>query len=123
MLIKKSGEIPSSEITPRRVYVNRRKFLAGAAMAGGAALIGGRELFNLVSPRSEVMAGAKLGNLVKSQFSTDEKQASYQDATSYNNFYEFGTNKDDPARNAHTLITQPWTVAVEGEVKRPRTFS
>ena len=123
MLIKKSGEIPSSEITPRRVYVSRRKFLAGAAIAGGAALVGGRELLNLISPSSEAMAGSKLGNLVKSQFSTDETQTSYQNATNYNNFYEFGTDKDDPARNAHTLITQPWTVAVEGEVKKPRSFS
>src|SRR6266850_1238016 len=121
MLIKKSGGIPSSEITPRRVYVSRRQFLAGAAIAGGAALVGGRELFKLISP-SEAIAGTKLGNRVKSQFSTDEKQTSYKDATSYNNFYEFGTDKDDPARNAHTLITQPWTVAVEGEVKKPRSF-
>src|SRR6202008_912867 len=53
---------------------------------------------------------------------TMEKQTPYQDVTSYNNFYEFGTDKADPGHNAHTLKTRPWTVAVEGEVKKPKVF-
>jgi sulfoxide reductase catalytic subunit YedY len=122
MLIKKSGIIPSSEITPRRVYLSRRKFLAGAAVVGGAAVIGGRELLRLGSSDQNVLAGTKLGTLIKSPYSTDEKQTPYKDVTTYNNFYEFGTDKGDPASNAHTLVTHPWIVSVEGEVKKPRKY-
>ena len=121
MLIKKPGDVPSSEITPRQVYLNRRKFLAGAAAAAGAALVAGRELLKLGSG-DQVLASTKLPNVVKSQYSTTEEQNSYEHITTYNNFYEFGTEKDDPARNAHTLVTKPWTVSVEGEVKRSQKF-
>src|SRR5439155_20794378 len=55
-------------------------------------------------------------------FDTEEPQSSYRDATTYNNFYEFGTGKDDPARNAHTLQPRPWTVAIEGEVSKPQSY-
>jgi methionine sulfoxide reductase catalytic subunit len=122
MLIKKSRSIPSSEITPRKVYLSRRKFLAGAAAVGGAAVIGGRELLRLGSSDQTVLAGTKLGPLIKSAYSTDEKQTRYNDVTTYNNFYEFGTDKGDPAKNAHTLVTHPWSVSVEGEVKKPRKY-
>jgi methionine sulfoxide reductase catalytic subunit len=122
MLIKKSGSIPSSEITPRKVYLSRRKFLAGAAAVGGAAVIGGRELLRLGSSDQTVLAGTKLGPLIKSSYSTDEKQTPYNDVTTYNNFYEFGTDKGDPAKNAHTLVTHAWSVSVEGEVKKPRKY-
>ena len=123
MLIKKSGNIPSSEITPRSVYLNRRRFLAGAAAATGAALLGGRELINLASPEGVVLAdGTKLQNIVPSKYSTSEKQTPYKDVTTYNNFYEFGTDKSDPSQNAHTLVTRPWSVSVEGEVKKPQKF-
>src|SRR5687767_3505649 len=108
MLIKKPGDIPSSEITPRRAYLNRRKFLAGAAAAAGAALVGGRELLKLGSG-DQVLASTKLPNVVKSQYSTDERPNPYEHVTTYNNFYEFGTDKGDPVRNAGALVTQPWT--------------
>jgi sulfoxide reductase catalytic subunit YedY len=121
MLIKKPGDSPSSEITPRQVYVNRRKFLAGAAAAAGAALVAGRELLNLGSD-DPVLANTKLQNVVKSQYSTSEKQNPYEHVTTYNNFYEFGTDKGDPVQNAHTLVTRPWTVSVEGQVKTPQKF-
>lgn len=120
MLTKKPGDIRSSEITPQKIYLNRRKFLAGAAAATGAALIGGRELLKLVSPTDQVLAGTKLQNVIKSQYSTTEKQNAYEHVTSYNNFYEFGTDKGDPARNAKDFVTRPWTVSVEGAVKKAR---
>jgi methionine sulfoxide reductase catalytic subunit len=121
MLIKKSSEIPSSEITPQKVYLNRRKFLAGAAAAAGAALVAGRHLLRNSSD-SNVLAGSKLGNIVKSQYSTTEEVTAEKYVTSYNNFYEFGTDKGDPVVNARDFVTRPWTVSVEGEIKKPRKF-
>jgi sulfoxide reductase catalytic subunit YedY len=98
------------------VYLNRRKFLAAAP----AAFLGAREL---LSPSARALAGVKLTNLAKSPFSTTEKQNTYEQVTSYNNFYEFGTQKDQPAKNARNFKTSPWTVSVEGDVAKPRKFS
>ena len=112
MLIKKAADIPSSEITAKETYLNRRSFIAAAAaIAGGAAIAG------IAGPLLE--AGTKI-NTVKGPFATDEKQTPLKDITSYNNFYEFGTGKDDPARNAGSLRTRPWTVQVEGAVSKPK---
>ncbi len=94
--------IPSREITPKSVYLSRRRLLAGLAAA-------------------PAFAGA-FDRAVKSPFSTGEKVTPYRDATSYNNFYEFGTEKDQPVRLAGSLKTSPWTVVVEGAVARPRKF-
>jgi len=121
MLIKKPNDIPSSEITPRHVHLNRRKFLAGAAAAGATALAG-RGAAGLLWPRSVAADGAKLDVTVKSPFSTTEKLTSLQDITHYNNFYEFGTDKYSPAKYAQALRTRPWKVKVDGEVLKPRTF-
>src|SRR5579859_723702 len=110
MLIKTAPEIRSSEITPKQLYVNRRRFLAGLPVAG-AALFAGRAL-----------GGAKLNGIVKSPLSTSEKQTPYSDVAHYNNYYEFGTSKDQPAELARTLKTSPWTVSVEGAVNKPRVF-
>ena len=111
MLIQKPADIRYSEITPKSVYLNRRKFLAGAP----AAFLGARA--------ARAQAGAKLPNLAKSPFSTTEKPNTYADVTHYNNFYEFGTSKQQPAQNATNFKTSPWTVSVEGEVGKPRKFS
>jgi sulfoxide reductase catalytic subunit YedY len=119
MLIKKAPEIPSSEITPRSVYMGRRKFLAGIS-AAAAILVAGRGALELMSPTT-ALASEKLG-AIKGPFSTDERQTSYKDVTHYNNFYEFGTNKEDPAKNAQNFKTSPWTVSVEGLVSKPRKF-
>jgi sulfoxide reductase catalytic subunit YedY len=116
MLIKKPADVRYSEVTPKSIYLNRRKFLAGVP----AAFLGAREL---LSPSVRARAGAKLPNLVKSPFSTTEKPNSYNDVTHYNNFYEFGTSKQEPARNSTNFKTSPWTVSVEGEVSKPRKFS
>jgi sulfoxide reductase catalytic subunit YedY len=129
MLIKtqRSGFIHplASEITPQGMYRQRRDMLrlmaggaAGAALAGWA----GREaLAQGVTPPGKLAAlpGAKSG--VPGAV-TMEKITDYKDAAGYNNFYEFGTDKGDPAKNAHRLVTRPWTVAVDGLVKQPRTY-
>jgi len=120
--IKKAQDLKYSDITPRGVYLNRRKFLAEAAVAG-SALIAGCSLWNLISPSQSVSANTKLNVAGKSPFSTTEKQNSYNEVSNYNNFYEFGSDKTDPARNSGNFRTTPWSVSVEGEVEKPRTFS
>jgi sulfoxide reductase catalytic subunit YedY len=117
MLIKEPADIPSSEITDRKLYVNRRQFILGAAGAG-AALAAGIAVRELSSP-PEAVANGKLA-FSKSPFSTSEKPTPYKDITNYNNYYEFGTDKYSPAGEAKNLKTRPWTVKVEGEVKKPK---
>jgi sulfoxide reductase catalytic subunit YedY len=101
-------ELPYSSVTPKSVYFSRRRFLAGASAAIG---LGSGISF----------ANTKL-NAVKGPFSTTEKLTPYQDVTSYNNFYEFGTGKDDPVRNAKNFRTIPWTVSIEGAVAKPEVL-
>src|ERR1700739_2765097 len=122
MLIKKVGDIPYSEITPKSVYINRRKFLAGVAAATGAATLGARSVSDWLEPRSVLADTAKLGPLAKSPFSSSEPQTPLKYVSTYNNYYEFGTDKGDPARNATKFVTSPWSVSVEGEVNKPRKF-
>ncbi|WP_151632744.1 protein-methionine-sulfoxide reductase catalytic subunit MsrP [Noviherbaspirillum aerium] len=123
MLIKRSPngiDIPfGSEITPRAIFESRRSFikqLAVGSIAGGAlAEMAMREAF-AQSPGAQ-----KLAAKPNPAFVIMDKPTSYKDATTYNNFYEFGTDKADPAANAGTLKTRPWTVAIEGEIKKPMT--
>jgi methionine sulfoxide reductase catalytic subunit len=122
MLIRQAPSLTYRDITPKLVYLNRRRFLQGMGLAGMVAA-GGRGLLNLVSPSTTAYAGTKLSGLTKSPFSTTEKQTSYDDVTHYNNFYEFGTDKSDPARNSQKFRTSPWTVSIEGEVNKPRKMS
>ena len=110
MLIKAALDIRSSEITPMHLYLNRRKFLAGLPVAGAALFA------------APALGGAKLNGIVKSPLSTSEKQTPFNDVTHYNNYYEFGTSKEQPADLAKTLKTSPWTVSVEGAVNKPRVF-
>jgi sulfoxide reductase catalytic subunit YedY len=111
-----------SEITPREVYEDRRRLLKQIAAGSALAAWAGREAFAQTPPPGR-LAALPGGKSAVPGAITMEKLTPYQDVTSYNNFYEFGTGKDDPARNAHSLKPRPWTVAVEGEVKKPRTFS
>jgi methionine sulfoxide reductase catalytic subunit len=122
MLIKRAEELRYSGVTPRHIYLNRRKFLYGLGIAGGAA-IAGRELAGLSSPSLRALASTRLDGVTKGPFSTSEKVTPFQDVTHYNNFYEFGTGKGDPAKNAQKFRTSPWSVSVEGEVNKPRTFT
>jgi sulfoxide reductase catalytic subunit YedY len=122
MLIRRAPDLTYGDITPKSIYLDRRKFLRGMGIAGLAAA-GGRSLLNLVSPSVTALATNKLTGLAKSPYNTDEKQTPYDDVTHYNNFYEFGTDKGDPARNSQKFRTSPWTVSLEGEVSKPRKFT
>jgi len=121
MLFRKSEDIPSSEITPKATYLNRRNFIAGAAVAGAAAVTG-LALRELANPKVVVSANAKIEGIQKSSFSTSEKQTPYKDVTNYNNFYEFSTDKYEPADLAKNFKTRPWTVTIDGEVKNKQVL-
>jgi sulfoxide reductase catalytic subunit YedY len=120
MLIKEKPELTHADVTPKDVYLNRRKFLQGLGIAGVAA-VGGERAFSAFSPQV-AYAGAKL-TTVKSGYTVNEKITPMNDVTHYNNFYEFGSDKGDPAKNAQKFVTTLWVVSVEGEVKTPRKFS
>jgi|SRR6185312_13500136 len=124
MLIKKPNDIPSSEITPKNSYMSRRSFITGA-VAAGAAVAGGsflRSKFNDGHSTTVEAAGEKLSGIMKSQYSTTETQTSFKDITNYNNYYEFSTDKYGPAGLSKNFKTRPWTVAIEGMVKKPKTL-
>ncbi|MDP1999408.1 MAG: protein-methionine-sulfoxide reductase catalytic subunit MsrP [Rhodoferax sp.] len=117
---------PSSEITPQNIYAGRRDLMklmatgvAGAAMASWA----GREALAQGSARPGKLAALPGGKSAVAGAMVMDKLTGYKDASTYNNFYEFGTDKADPARNAHTLKTTPWTVEVEGLVKKPAKYA
>ncbi len=98
-----------SDVTPKSVYISRRKLLAaGAALAGAGSL--------------PLRAGTKLEPAVRGHFSTSEKQTPFEAVSHYNNFYEFGSGKEQPAMLAQRMRTRPWTVSVEGAVKTPKTY-
>src|SRR6266851_1838512 len=121
MLIKKAVDIPSSEITPKSLYLNRRKFLAGTAITGAAALAG-VGLREISSPSAVARANEKIDGLQKSPFSTSEQITPYKDVTNYNNYYEFSTDKYEPAGLAKNFKTRPWTVAIDGQVKKKQVL-
>jgi methionine sulfoxide reductase catalytic subunit len=114
MLIKKAGEILSSEITSQSVYLNRRTFLAGVAVAGVAAAAGLRDL---ILPKVAEAAN-KIDGIRESSFSTNERINEYKDVTTYNNYYEFSTDKDGPAALAKNFRTRPWKVKIDGLVEK-----
>ena len=109
MLIGRPNDIPSSEITPKGIYLRRREMIMGAMAAG-------------LLPALPRLAHATPLQAAKSQFSIDEPATPLKDVTIYNNYYEFGTDKDDPAQNAHTLTTKPWKVKVDGLVGKPGDY-
>lgn len=121
MLIKKPSDIPSSEITPKETYMNRRKFMAGAAITGAAVVLG-KYIGDFGPPGESVYAATKVKVSSKSPFSTSETLTPLKDISNYNNFYEFSTDKYEPAKLAQALQTRPWTVTVSGEVKQKKTF-
>ncbi len=124
MLIRKPAEIPSSEITPPsgyEWYMNRRKFLRGAG-ASAAAALGAERLGELFDPRIGAQAGTKLETVKSPLTTTGEDLTSLNDLTHYNNFYEFGVPKNEPAEHAGALPTRPWAIKVDGKVKTPKTF-
>lgn len=113
MLIRHPDDILPSEITPPEIYRARRRFMQGMGTLAAGAALG-------VAP--DVQAGVPLAGVHASAYRLDEEKTPYKAVTTYNNFYEFGTDKDDPAANAGSLRTRPWTVAVEGEVGHPGIY-
>ncbi len=132
-----AAEPSSSEITPESLYLRRREFLRTTALAAGTAVAFGGSLVWLVGQRpppdapeqvplaqaaAPAATAAASAPTVPGSYDTDEPATPYQAVTTYNNYYEFGLDKPDPARNAHTLVTSPWTISVEGEVARPQVI-
>jgi len=120
MLIKKPSDIPSSEITPKGLYLDRRTFIAGAAALAGVALAAPK-LGHIIVPPDSALAGTKL-EYTKSPLSTSETQTPLNDITHYNNYYEFSTDKYEPADLAKNFNPRPWSIKVEGLVNKPKTF-
>jgi sulfoxide reductase catalytic subunit YedY len=121
----KTQRIPSSQITDESVFMNRRDILRLGATATIGTLLAGcpaAEEAGATNDSSGAESSLRLLDNVKpapAQYQVDEPTNRYSDVTSYNNFYEFGTGKKDPARNAHTLRTEPWSIKVDGEVDKP----
>jgi methionine sulfoxide reductase catalytic subunit len=122
MLIKKAPDLTYADVTPKGLYMGRRNFLFGLAATGGAVL-GYKNFARLLAGPATGSTPVKLNGVIKGPYNTDEKQTPINDVTHYNNYYEFGTGKEDPAKNAQNFQTSPWSVSVEGEVNKPRKFS
>jgi sulfoxide reductase catalytic subunit YedY len=121
MLIKRPDDFRSSEITDERLYRNRREFMRVLA-ASTAGVAAGGWVAGLPGGGGTVQAQTPLANVRKSALSTSEPLNSFDDIAGYNNFYEFGVDKEDPARYAGRLTTRPWTVKVDGHCARPATY-
>jgi methionine sulfoxide reductase catalytic subunit len=119
MLIKRADDIRSSEITPEGLYHNRRDFLKAASSVLGASA------FGTLLPGCVDAAVQQQPALKKSKYDTTEKLTPYEDVSGYNNYYEFGTDKEDPVRNpaTRTFKTTPWTIEVAGMVKKPAKYA
>ena len=111
----------SSEITPKSLYMNRRRFLAAAAGFGALAL-SAEKIEQLLSPPVHVQAGTRLPATPSPLSTTGEKLTPYQDVTHYNNFYEFSTDKEGPSQLAGSFHPLPWTVQIDGLVTKPQTL-
>ncbi|HEY5775721.1 MAG TPA: protein-methionine-sulfoxide reductase catalytic subunit MsrP [Xanthomonadales bacterium] len=120
MLIKRPGHILPSEITDEAVYLQRREFLKKAGFVTAGALAASSVL---AAGSGDGPVGRELSGVQKSQFSTDEPANSWADVTTYNNYYEFGTGKEDPSRYAAGFNPRPWSVAVNGECDKPGTYN
>ena len=118
MLIKRPDDVRASEITPKAVFFGRRKLLLGAAAGAASALL----LPDFLGRARVAHAGGALGPLKKSPLSASEALTPRKDILSYNNFYELGTSKDEPAKLAHRMHLRPWTVRVEGACGKPKTW-
>ena len=120
MKIRRPPPIVPSQITPRHVYESRRKFLAGLAAAGLGAGLPGAAAAQLILNVAPVRT---LRYTPNARYSTDEKKNSLAEISGYNNFYEFGTDKSDPAKNARSFRTRPWNVTIDGEAEVTGTYA
>ncbi len=122
-MLKKKPELTYADVTPKALYMGRRNFLLGLA-ATSVAVAGYKEF-----PRLLARGGTggsvpvKLSGVKKWPYSTTEVETPFEKVTTYNNFYEFGVNKDDPSKNSKGFVTSPWSVSVEGECTKPRTYT
>ena len=117
MLLRRAPDVSSADITDESVYLRRREFLKTAAVPVLAAAAG------VAWPASPARAQETLPNVRKGVVTLDEAWTPWTDVTTYNNFYEFGVDKDDPARNARNFRTRPWTVKVDGLVNKPGSYA
>jgi sulfoxide reductase catalytic subunit YedY len=122
MLIKRQPDLTYADVTPKSLYMGRRNFLLGL-LATGVAVEAYQKLPGLVAAAGPGSTPVQLNNLVKWPGSTTEIETPIDKVTTYNNYYEFGTDKDEPSKYAAKFQTSPWTVSVEGEVAKPRKFS
>jgi methionine sulfoxide reductase catalytic subunit len=123
--VNRIWNLPAREITDQALYLRRRDVLRGAALGAGALLLPACRSSGETAPAEAAVAPRKLAaipGVVKGPFNADETPTDEDDATSYNNFYEFGTDKTDPKEYAGTLVTAPWSVTIEGEVGKPGTI-
>ena len=118
MLIKRPADIRSSEITDQKLYLNRREFLGATAATTAAVVAGVLGTEALVQAATPAPHGRKLENVKKSAFSADEKANKWEDITTYNNYYEFGTDKDSPSMLARNFKPEPWAVMIDGECNK-----
>lgn len=119
MLIKPKADLTDHDVTDHKLYLSRRKFIQQAGLVVAASSLGWQPLSSANTPGK----GRKLSAPKSERFVVNEAQTPYQDVTSYNNFYEFGTDKTDPARYAREFQTRPWVVQVEGAVEKPQNFN
>ena len=117
LLIKQAPDIKNSEITDKKLFEQRRWFLQASASVAATAVVAP----GLLVPGT-ACAGEKLQNVRQTAYQLDEKLTKYKDITTYNNFYEFGSDKRSPAKLAHKMKTRPWTITVEGEAAKPGVY-
>ncbi len=119
MLIRRPSDIPSSEITPEDIYLNRRSFLRSAAVGAAGMALAPSALGAFQGRDGRQGAGGQESRFAGMRSERGEKVNAWEDITTYNNFYEFGTGKDDPSRRSGAFKPRPWTVAVEGHCSKP----
>ena len=126
MLIKKKNDLTYADVTPKTLYMGRRNFLLGLLATTGAVEAYKKYPWLVAAAGPVGSMPVKIDNLTHGPYSKDaiqEKVTPQEDVTHYNNYYEFGTDKADPAKNSRNFVTTPWSVSIEGEVKEPRKFS
>lgn len=123
MLVKRKPDLTYKDVTPKTLYMGRRNFLLGLLATTGA-VAGWKKFPGLLAGPATGSVPVKLNGVTRSSLSTTgEKVTPFADATHYNNYYEFGVDKGDPAEESKNFVTSPWSVSVEGEVEKPRTFT
>jgi len=122
MLVKRAPDLTYADVTPKAFYMGRRNLLLGLLVTTGA-VAAWKKLPGLLGGPGTASVPVKLSGVIKGPYNTDEKITPESTVTTYNNYYEFGTDKNDPSQNAKNFQASPWSVSVEGEVAKPRKFT